>query len=64
MQLDVFLRKIDQALAEFAADALRAPQGKEAFDYGRSVGVYAGLEQARQILIDTVRDADARDRDI
>ena len=54
---------IDKAMAEVAKDALRAPS-KELFDYGRSVGVYAGLEQAKTVILDLVKDADARDNDL
>lgn len=63
MRLETILAAIDQQMAEVAKDALRAP-GKELFDYGRSVGLYAGLEQAKTIIIDLVKETDARDRDL
>jgi hypothetical protein len=30
----------------FALEALRSPSGKDAYEYGRAVGYFAGIEQA------------------
>lgn len=32
-------------------EALAKPVGRESFDYGRVVGMYAGLEQAKQAIL-------------
>ena len=63
MRIETLLAAIDQKMDEVAKDALRAPS-KEMFDYGRSVGVYAGLEQAKTLIVDLVKDAGARDHDL
>ena len=57
-----FLAKLDEAQADLARSALLQPSGKDLFDYGRLVGIYAGLEQARSILIDILTDRDEKDR--
>lgn len=43
-----------------AVEALERPSGKTEFDYGRAVGLYAGLQRAKEILINTVAEDDKR----
>jgi len=45
---------IEKEQQELAAAALRSPNSRDAFEYGRVSGVYAGLERAKQVLISTI----------
>jgi hypothetical protein len=40
---------------------LSHPAGKDGFDYGRAVGMYAGLEHAKRTLIDMIAEKERRD---
>lgn len=64
MRIETILQRLDALQREFAAEALGKPQGKDAFDYGRAIGVYTGLEQAKQLIIGIHRDAEERDREL
>jgi hypothetical protein len=44
-----------------AVEAMERPSGKTEFDYGRVIGIYAGLQRAKDILIETVAEANKRD---
>jgi hypothetical protein len=48
--------------ARLAREALEHPSGREPFDYGRAVGMYAGLEHAKRTLIDMVAERETKDR--
>ena len=58
------LRRLEEEQTQFAKEALQQPQGRDAFDYGRSVGLYAGLERAKDILVGILADQDRRDHDL
>ncbi len=60
----MLLRRLEEEQAQFAKEALQQPQGHDAFDYGRTVGLYAGLERAKDILIEIIQDQDRRDYDL
>lgn len=47
---DPVIVRIEQAQAQFSHEALTKPQGTDGFAYGRAVGFYLGLAQARQIV--------------
>jgi hypothetical protein len=64
MRIDMLLRRLEEEQALFAKEALQQPQGHEAFDYGRAVGLYAGFERAKDILVDILADQDRRDYDL
>ena len=64
MRIEVFLQRLVQAQADLARDALEQPQGRDTFEYGRVVGMYAGLELAKAVLIDTVAEKERRDFDL
>ena len=44
-------------MREFAQAALAAPAQRDAFEYGRVSGFYAGLEQARDLLLRITRES-------
>ena len=64
MRIEVFLQRLVQAQADLARDALEQPQGRDTFEYGRVVGIYAGLELAKTVLIDMVAEKERKDFDI
>lgn len=61
MKLETLLQRLETEQARLAAEALAHPSGKEAFDYGRAVGMYAGLEHAKRSLLDLVAEREKRD---
>ena len=61
MRIEVLLQRLEQSQADLARDALEQPQGRDTFEYGRVVGIYAGLELAKSVLIDTVAEKERKD---
>jgi hypothetical protein len=47
--------------ARLATEALKQPVGRDLFEYGRVVGMYAGLELAKASLIALVEDTEKKD---
>lgn len=62
--LDLFLRRLEEAQAALAQSALKQPQGRDAFEYGRAVGLYAGMEHAKAVLLDLVAEKERKDFDL
>lgn len=60
----MFLQRLETAQAELAKEALERPSGRDAFDYGRAVGLHAGLELAKQTLIDMVAEHERKGFDL
>lgn len=60
----MFLQRLETAQAELAKEALERPSGRDAFDYGRAVGLYAGLELAKQTIIDMVAEHERKGFDL
>lgn len=61
MRIEVLLQRLEQSQADLARDALEQPQGRDLFEYGKVVGMYAGLELAKSVLIDTVAEKERKD---
>lgn len=61
MKLETLLQRLETEQARLATEALAQPFGRDAFDYGRAVGLYAGLEHAKRTLIDMVAEREKRD---
>lgn len=61
MKIEVLLQRLELEQARLAAEALAHPAGKDGFDYGRAVGMYAGLEHAKRTLIELVAEKERRD---
>lgn len=60
MKIETLLQRLEAEQAKLAHDALQHPQPGE-FNYGRAVGLYAGLEMAKRVLIDTVAEKERKD---
>ena len=56
MQIDRVLNLLTTAQQELAVAALRSPNSHDAFEYGRMVGMYAGLERALEIIMSTINE--------
>jgi len=61
MRIEVLLQRLEQSQANLARDALEQPQGRDLFEYGKVAGIYAGLELAKTVLIDTVAEKERKD---
>ena len=61
MRIETLLQRLEQAQADLSRDALQQPQARDTFEYGRVVGLYAGLELAKTVLIDTVAEKERKD---
>ena len=64
MRIETLLQRLEQAQTDLARDALKQPQSRDTFEYGRVVGIYAGLELAKNVLIDTVAEKERKDFDL
>lgn len=60
MKLETLLQRLEAEQASLAAQTLKQPLPGD-FHYGRAVGMYAGLELAKQVLVDLVAERDRRD---
>jgi hypothetical protein len=61
MRIEVLLQRLEQSQADLARDALEQPQGRDTFEYGRVVGIYAGLELAKTVLLDMAAEKERKD---
>jgi hypothetical protein len=64
MRIETLLQRLEQAQAELARDALQQPQGRDLYEYGKVIGMYAGLELAKTTLIDMVAEKERKDFDL
>jgi hypothetical protein len=55
---------LEATQAQLAKEALERPTGKDSFDYGRAVGMYAGLELAKSTLIEMVSENERKGYDL
>ena len=64
MKIEALLQRLEEEQATLAAETLRQPSGREAYDFGRAVGLYAGIERAKIVLIDLVKEHEKRGFDL
>jgi hypothetical protein len=65
--VSVEVQLLNQLKAEqqnFAVDALRRPQARDAFEYGYRVGMVAGYEAAIRLLLQLLDEEKHSDRDL
>ena len=60
MNLTAIVALLEQARRDTADGALTKPSGKTPFDYGRAVGLVAGLQHAQDIIEKYHRDEQER----
>lgn len=64
MRIEALLQRLEQSQVDLARDALGQPQSRDLFEYGKVIGMYAGLELAKTVLIDMVAEKERRDFDL
>lgn len=64
MRVEVLLQRIELEQARLAGEALKTPAGRDAFEYGRVAGMYAGLEHAKRVLIELVAEKERQGFDL
>ena len=50
MNPDTLIRRLKEAQAELARGLLITPSGRDAFEYGRAVGLYEGYERTWNLI--------------
>jgi hypothetical protein len=58
------LNRLKAAQQQFAADALKRPQHRDAFEYGYRVGMVAGYEAAMDVLLKILDEEQNSDNDL
>ena len=64
MKIDGFLRRLEAEQAQLAREAMEKPAGRDAFAYGRAVGIHAGLERAKTVLLELIDEKERKDFDL
>ncbi len=60
----MFLQRLEAEQVRLAKEALERPAGHGGFDYGRVVGMYAGLQLAKDAIIDMVAEHERKGFDL
>ena len=58
------LNRLKEEQMKFAAEALRRPQNRDAFEYGHRVGMIEGYESAINVLLTLIDEDKYRDNDL
>jgi hypothetical protein len=58
MNIDKVISLLTEAQSQVATTAIRTPNSHDVFEYGRMVGMYAGLERAVEIILSTIKEDD------
>lgn len=58
------LVRLKEEQQQFALDALRRPQERNAFEYGYRVGVVAGYESAINVLLSLINEEQYGEKDL
>lgn len=61
MKIEMLLQRLENEQARLAKEAMETPTGCDHSYYVRAVGMYAGLEHAKRILLDMVSERDRKD---
>jgi hypothetical protein len=64
MRIEMLLQRLVEEQAMLARETLEQPSGREAYDFGRAVGLYAGIERAKIVLIDLVKEHERKGFDL
>jgi hypothetical protein len=63
VRLETLLQRLEVEQSKLAHETLQHPQHGE-FNYGKAVGMYAGLGLARRVLLDLVSEKERKDFDL
>jgi len=58
------LNRLKEEQSKFAAEALRRPQSRDAFEYGHRVGIMEGFDAAINVLLNLIDEDKYRDNDL
>ena len=64
MRVEQFLQRLEAEQKRLACETLEKPGGRDAFEFGRAAGMYAGMEHAKRVLIDMFAEKERRDFDL
>lgn len=64
MKIERFLHCLDAEQAKLAKEALEKPSGRDAFAYGRAIGIHAGIERAKIVLLALLEEKERNDFDL
>ena len=64
MNLTQITAALEAKMAETAKNAIERPGVGDVFSYGKAVGMYAGLDAAKQIIDEMLRDELKRNGDL
>lgn len=64
MRIEAIIQRLEQAKDELAREAMEQTGGRGAFDYGRASGMYAGLEMAKNLLVEMYTEKERRTFDM
>lgn len=64
MQINALLRRLDEELHKLAHEAIQHPQSRDVFEYGRIVGMYAGIDHAKNVIIKMIEEREKKDFDL
>lgn len=64
MRIETLLQRLEAEQNALAREAMERPAGRDAFDYGRAVGMYAGIAHARDVLLDMISERERKDFDL
>lgn len=56
MNVPKIILALQKEQAELAAAALRRPNARDAFEYGRVSGHYAGIERAIELILSSMKE--------
>lgn len=64
MRPELLLQRLTDEQNTFSRQALAAPAARDAYEYGRVVGIVAGLETAKRVLLELIGENDRKGRDL
>ncbi len=64
MRPELLLQRLEEEKATFSKQALGSPAARDAYEYGRVVGVVAGLDMAKRALLELIGEHDKRGREL
>ena len=64
MRIEALLQRLETEQVRLAHEALKQPAASTEFEYGRVVGMYAGLERAKHTIVRLFEDKEKRDFDL
>lgn len=64
MSTNALAQRLEEEQLKLARSSLSAPADRSEFEYGRVSGIYAGLERAKQIVLNFQAEKDEKTNDL